>query len=508
MKRFTLFAFVLTTALLPSAATAQFTPGAAFDTGGNTFDVAVADFDNDGHLDIFSANRYQGGAGQGVNTLFLGDGNGGLTQVAQPNFTTEYGSVGVVALHANNDAFLDVFVTNGAESCDLGCAENQLWLNDGSGEFALATLPGNQVGWDVDSGDFDGNGLMDVAVTGEAVIDIYMQRSGGSFDLYTITYSAFTSWGGKLQIADFTGDDLPDIAVVKGDNGWTARVYPNTTVQDPGNVNNNSVFTHGAPMAWSGFVGNLSSFTAGDFNNDGRIDVAIGATSPASNPGIELPIQIWLNPETNIANGTVEGQFGNAPDYTVGSDNSVRFQLNTADVNADGDLDLLVAGYVWGYSTADFSSVILGNGDGSFTVDENTQYGDRVVVAADMNEDGYADLVGGFASSTANRIYTGTNPFAVTNTSDSGPGSLRDAIAFANTTPNGASPDEILFAIPGAGPHTIALLNELNVTDPVVINGISQPSATCGQDPSDRDLRIVLTTQGAAQGTRIIRLMH
>lgn len=45
--------------------------------------------------------------------------------------------------------------------------------------------------------------------------------------------------------------------------------------------------------------------------------------------------------------------------------------------------------------------------------------------------------------------------FTVTDADDSGPGSLRQAILDANTTVNGSGPDVIVFAIPGAGPHTI-----------------------------------------------------
>ena len=63
--------------------------------------------------------------------------------------------------------------------------------------------------------------------------------------------------------------------------------------------------------------------------------------------------------------------------------------------------------------------------------------------------------------------------FWVTNTLDSGPGSLRQAILGANAHPGR---DAINFAIPGAGVHTIAPRSALPaITDPVVINGTTQP---------------------------------
>lgn len=66
--------------------------------------------------------------------------------------------------------------------------------------------------------------------------------------------------------------------------------------------------------------------------------------------------------------------------------------------------------------------------------------------------------------------------FEVTNTADSGDGSLRQAILSANSTTTVA--DVIHFNLAGAGPHTISPLTPLpTVTAPVVIDGYSQPGA-------------------------------
>jgi hypothetical protein len=67
--------------------------------------------------------------------------------------------------------------------------------------------------------------------------------------------------------------------------------------------------------------------------------------------------------------------------------------------------------------------------------------------------------------------------YAVTNTSDSGAGSFRQAILSANLTVNVA--DNISFNIPGGGPQVITPLTPLPaVTDPVVIDGYSQPGTS------------------------------
>ncbi|MEZ2243773.1 MAG: DUF4347 domain-containing protein, partial [Microcoleus sp.] len=63
--------------------------------------------------------------------------------------------------------------------------------------------------------------------------------------------------------------------------------------------------------------------------------------------------------------------------------------------------------------------------------------------------------------------------YSVTNTNDSGTGSLRSAIDQANSNPG---LDTINFNIPGTGPYTITLNQALPViTSPVIINGKSQP---------------------------------
>src|SRR5437016_3337378 len=62
--------------------------------------------------------------------------------------------------------------------------------------------------------------------------------------------------------------------------------------------------------------------------------------------------------------------------------------------------------------------------------------------------------------------------FTVTNTNDSGPGSLRQAILDANAN---AGADIITFDIPGSGPHTINTTGQLTILDTVTIDGYSQP---------------------------------
>jgi hypothetical protein len=68
--------------------------------------------------------------------------------------------------------------------------------------------------------------------------------------------------------------------------------------------------------------------------------------------------------------------------------------------------------------------------------------------------------------------------FIVSNTNDSGAGSFREALNNANAN---VGPDTITFAIPGSGVHTIAAASFWpTITDPVTIDGYSQPGASVG----------------------------
>ena len=78
----------------------------------------------------------------------------------------------------------------------------------------------------------------------------------------------------------------------------------------------------------------------------------------------------------------------------------------------------------------------------------------------------------------------------VTNTNDSGTGSFRSTIDNANTH---SGLDTIKFAIPGGGVHTIQPLSALpTITDPVVIDGYTQPGASPNTNPVGSGLNTVL----------------
>lgn len=97
--------------------------------------------------------------------------------------------------------------------------------------------------------------------------------------------------------------------------------------------------------------------------------------------------------------------------------------------------------------------------------------------------------------------------FTVTNTNDSGAGSLRQAVLSANANSNPSDQDVINFSISGLGPHLIQLQSQLTITQSVKINGISQPNSSDNTVawplPIENQLRIAIT---AASGNNPVQV--
>ncbi|MBK5965525.1 hypothetical protein CCR95_15875 [Thiocystis minor] len=90
-------------------------------------------------------------------------------------------------------------------------------------------------------------------------------------------------------------------------------------------------------------------------------------------------------------------------------------------------------------------------------------------------------------------------PLVVTNTNDSGAGSLRQAILNANAMINGPTPDVITFNIPGAGVHTIQPISALPVIgEGVLIDGYSQPGASVNTLATGTNAVLLIELSGAS----------
>src|SRR5947199_62046 len=122
-----------------------------------------------------------------------------------------------------------------------------------------------------------------------------------------------------------------------------------------------------------GMGGSAYSVGAGDFNGDGKTDLAVAtATTPSSSD----------NGSVLLGNG--DGTFQIAVHYVVGS---APYSVTAGHFNGDGKSDLAVATDVG-------SSVLLGNGDGTFQTAVNYGAGNQpsFAVAGDFNSDGKLDV--------------------------------------------------------------------------------------------------------------------
>ncbi|MFM6478152.1 MAG: beta strand repeat-containing protein, partial [Microcystis panniformis] len=183
----------------------------------------------------------------------------------------------------------------------------------------------------------------------------------------------------SVTVGDFNGDGKSDLAVANSYSN-NVSVLLGTGTGSFGPATN---FTVGSFPR---------SVTVGDFNGDGKSDLAT-----ANRYG-----------NVSVLLGTGTGSFGTATNFTVGSDPR---SVTVGDFNGDGKSDLATAN-----AGSNNVSVLLGTGTGSFGTATNFFVGSdpRSVTVGDFNSDGKSDLaVANYTSSTVSVLLgTGTGSFA------------------------------------------------------------------------------------------------
>ena len=138
------------------------TSGRIVSDGGASQGCAWGDYDNDGLLDLFVANRNQ------RNFLYHNEGNGTFTAITNGLVVNDIGySWGPAWTDYDNDGFLDLFVANGPPS---GPGQNDfLYRNNGDGTFTRimtgSVVSDNAISDGCAWGDYDNDGFPDLFVT-------------------------------------------------------------------------------------------------------------------------------------------------------------------------------------------------------------------------------------------------------------------------------------------------------------------------------------------------------
>jgi hypothetical protein len=345
-----------------------FQPARTFAAGNTPNSVAVGDFNGDGTLDLAVVDEGDYlGRSQGVSVL-LGNGDG--TFQAPRTFSAGPFPASVAVGDFNGDGNLDLAVTNAFASTGTV----SVLLGNGDGTFhAARTFPTGSNPQSVVVGDFNGDGVPDLAVADKGIqsyvdsgVSVLLGNGDGSFQAPRIFPAG--SDPQSLAVGDFNGDGIPDLAVA---NEGMPPYYPDGSVSvllgnGDGSFRAARTFTSGARP---------ESVAVGDFNEDGHLDLAV-ANFTSSNVSVLL--------------GNGDGSFPAAPSYAARPNPD---SVAVGDFNGDGILDLAVADYGNQFGGG-VVSVLLGNGDGSFQAARTfaAGLGPRSLAVGDFNGDGLLDL--------------------------------------------------------------------------------------------------------------------
>jgi tetratricopeptide (TPR) repeat protein len=349
----------------------------------------------------------------------------------------------VVTADFNNDNFQDFAVANFTDGTlsvflgnptDPGTFENPTTVTVGAGPTWIST------GFFNEKNDTT-NTIVDLAVANQTAgtVSILHGNGDGTFTAEpTLTLPAGAG-PTAIAVADFNGDGFADLAVVNRVANTVSIFLGNgdETFQAP-----TTLVTGNAP----------TSIVAEAFNPNAPAIIDLAVTNSTDNT-----LQIFL--------GNGKGAFTNGVTYNTGV---TPVFVASADVNLDGNLDLVVADSGAATTTnavGNSISVFLGNGDGTFILPNGTRMDFAAgttptsFVIADFNDDGIPDL--GVTAS-------GDNAFALMLGAGGG---VFDAPI---EVPVGTTPDSIATAdFNGAGLPDVVMTNFGSNTASIILDSSS-----------------------------------
>lgn len=298
---------------------------------GDATDLAVGDVDGDGDLDLLWVQK---DASQQVIRLQLNVGERGFIDASGQLPRVPLGAATVALADFDQDGDLDVFV--GSYTYGVGSPLSELWANDGSGLFthsAGAIPPRNEGASAVDVGDVNGDGNLDVFAAGFSQYTLFLGDGAGSFTDGTLQLPAPPAIGDRqtnaLVLADLDGDGDLDAYTANGEFDGPSGYHGNYGDGDDQLLINDGsgVFTVDPSHVSAEHVG--QNLVAADFDMDGDVDIVAGSL-----PRIFLSRQ-WGG-LTRYYENQGNGSFVLAPEPIGFADSLV-----AGDVDGDGDPDLV-----------------------------------------------------------------------------------------------------------------------------------------------------------------------
>ena len=335
--------------------------------GTNDFATVTGDFDNDGSLDIVTSSPVRrDGFGQIIElgSLAIYNYDPGVGFYLPTEITDQVGGSALAAADLNGDGNLDIVSVN----------ETLVLFGNGDGTFAAPVSYGTPStdALAVALGDMDNDGDIDIVRPNND--RILLNNGDGTF--FTNFVGSNVSGGGSVALGDIDEDGNLDIATAY--NFYNEARHEVSLQLGTGNGNGDP----GQPYNVDVGGNSPAKVALQDMNNDGHLDLI--SLNQASNDISVLP-------------GAGDGTFGTP--FTIRthpSGNILPNVMTVADVNNDGNMDVVVTSTVYGNATShQETSIMIGDGSGSLMITQIVerfgQLGENIV-AADLDGDGDTDL--------------------------------------------------------------------------------------------------------------------
>jgi hypothetical protein len=332
--------------------------------------VMLADFDGDGQIDIIigsgNANLF---IGYSLAVLFnRGGGDFATARVSSVDHEPLGGPVSLAAADFDRDGIPDVVYA------DYLAYSFEILKGDANGDFSPAfhyDLPNHGAPSSLAVADLNRDGNPDLVVAVAAgYLMIFLGKGDGTLATPAILAYAFGT--PSVAIADLNGDGRMDL-VVTSQSPFRAPLLLYFGKGDG---------TFSSPASYP-VGGTVLSVAFGDFDGDGRIDIA------AAHPGGIVSLLFGMGDGSFSIGATSQISLPGSPPFSDYVTN-----LMVADFNGDGRRDLAMTLCYDRGSPPCRLAVLIGNGDGTFQSPIiHPEPTERSFVAGDFNCDGNTDLI-------------------------------------------------------------------------------------------------------------------